>query len=342
MTTDLIARAQTGDGEAFGQLIEPYRHELQVHCYRILGSVQDAEDALQETLLAAWRGLNGFEGRSSVRTWLYKVATSRCLNVLRSGRRRGLAGGAERDVAPPPGVDLPPPTRLGEVVWLEPYPDLLLEGLADSAPGPEARYEASEAISLAFITALQLLPARQRAVLILRDVLGFRAREVAGMLDATEESVTSALKRARAAVRQRQLAPAEREPPLPPDSAREQEFVARITRAYETGDIDDVVALLTDDVMLAMPPLSLEYQGRELAARFLAAVVFRQGRTYRLVPTRANGQLALAAYLPDPDTGIAHANSLLVLALEGGRIGIMTRFDAAVLPRFGLPLTLPG
>jgi RNA polymerase sigma-70 factor (TIGR02960 family) len=341
VTTDPIARAQTGDGDAFGQLIEPYRRELQVHCYRILGSVQDAEDALQETLLAAWRGLDGFEGRSSVRTWLYKVATSRCLNALRSGRRRNPAGGTSREFAAPE-ADLPPPTRLGEVVWLEPYPDLLLEGLADSAPGPEARYEASEAISLAFITALQLLPARQRAVLILRDVLGFRASEVAGMLDATEESVTSALKRARAAVQQRQQASAEREPPLQPDSAREREFVARITRAYETGDVDDVVALLTNDVMLAMPPLPLEYQGRELAARFLAAVVFRQGRTFRLVPTRANGQLALAAYLPDPDTGIAHANSLLVLALEGGQIGVMTRFDPAVFPRFGLPLTLPG
>jgi RNA polymerase sigma-70 factor (TIGR02960 family) len=341
VTADLIARAQTGDGDAFGQLIEPYRRELQVHCYRILGSVQDAEDALQETLLAAWRGLDGFEGRSSVRTWLYKVATSRCLNALRSGRRRAPTGGAPGEVALPPGVDPPPPTRLGEVVWLEPYPDMLLEGLADNAPGPEARYEAREAISLAFITALQLLPPRQRAVLILRDVLGFRASEVARMLDATEESVTSALKRARAAVRQRQQASAEREPP-PPDSAREREFVARITRAYETGDIDDVVALLTDDVLLTMPPLPLEYQGRELAARFLATVVFRQGRTYRLVPTRANGQLALAAYVPDPGSGIAHANSLLVLALEGGRIGVMTRFGPAVFPRFGLPASLPG
>jgi RNA polymerase sigma-70 factor (TIGR02960 family) len=342
VTADLIARAQTGDGDAFGQLIEPYRRELQVHCYRILGSVQDAEDALQETLLAAWRGLDGFEGRSSVRTWLYRVATSRCLNALRSGRRRNSAGAAASEVALPPGADPPPPSRLGEVTWLEPYPDQLLEGLADSAPGPEARYEAREAISLAFIAALQLLPPRQRAVLILRDVLGFRASEVAGMLDATEESVTSALKRARAAVQQRQQASPGREPPLLPDSASEREFIARISRAYESGDIDDVVALLTDDVVLAMPPLPLEYQGRELAARFMATVVFRQGRTFRLIPTRANGQLALAAYLPDPGTGIARANSLLVLALEGGRIGVMTRFDPAVLPRFGLPLTLPG
>ncbi len=307
-----------------------------MHCYRILGSVQDAEDVLQETLLAAWRGLDAFEGRSSVRTWLYRVATSRCLNALRSGRRRPRASG------PPPGADPPPPTRLGEVTWLEPYPDLLLEGLADSAPGPEARYEAREAISLAFITALQLLPPRQRAVLILRDVLGFRASEVAGMLDTTEESVTSALKRARATVQRRQPPSGEREPPPPPDSASERELVARLTRAYETGDIDDVVAVLTDDVWLAMPPLPLEYQGRELAARFLAAIAFRQGRTYRLVPTRANGQLALGAYLQDPGAGIARANSLLVLTLTGSRISVMTRFDDTVLPRFGLPPALPS
>jgi RNA polymerase sigma-70 factor (TIGR02960 family) len=342
VSTDLIALAQAGDGDAFGQLIDPYRRELQVHCYRILGSVHDAEDALQETLLAAWRGLDGFEGRASVRTWLYRVATSRCLNALRSGSRRPRTGGPLPGLDPPPGLDLPPPNRLGEVTGLEPYPDLLLEGLADAAPGPEACYEAREAISLAFLTALQLLPPRQRAVLILRDVLGFRASEVAGMLDTTEESVTSALKRARAATARRHPPSAGQEPPPPPDSASEKELIARLTRAYETGDIDDVVALLTDDVLLAMPPLPLEYQGRELAARFLAAVAFRQGRTYRLVPTRANGQLALGAYLQDPRTGIAHANSLLVLTLTGSRISVMTRFDDSMLPRFGLPPSLPS
>jgi RNA polymerase sigma-70 factor (ECF subfamily) len=341
VSTDLIALAQAGDGDAFGQLIDPYRRELHVHCYRILGSVQDAEDALQETLLAAWRSLDGFEGRASVRTWLYRVATSRCLNALRSGSRRPRTGGAPPGLDPPPGLDLPRHNGLGEVTWLEPYPDLLLEGLADTAPGPEACYEAREAISLAFLTALQLLPPRQRAVLILRDVLGFRASEVAGMLDSTEESVTSALKRARAATARRHPPSAAQEPPPPPDSASEKELIARLTRAYETGDVDDVVALLTDDVLLAMPPLPLEYQGRELAARFLAAVAFRQGRTYRLVPTRANGQLALGAYLQDPRTGIAHANSLLVLTLAGRRISVMTRFDDSVLSRFGLPPSLP-
>ncbi len=335
MSTELIARAQAGDDEAFRQLIGPYRRELQVHCYRILGSVQDAEDALQEALLAAWQGLGGFEGRSSIRTWLYRVTTSRCLNALRSGSRRPRMSPA------PPGVDPPEPTRLVEAVWLEPYPDLLLEGLPDDAPGPEARYEASEAISLAFITAVQLLPPRQRAVLVLRDVLGFRAREVADMLESTEESVTSALKRARATLQHRRALSAGREPPPLPGSATEQELVERLTHAYETGDVDDVVALLTDDVLLAMPPLPLEYQGRELAARFLAAVAFRHGRSYRVIATRANGQPAFGMYLRDPRARVAHANGLLVFTLAGSRICAMTRFDNSVLPSFGLPRTLP-
>jgi RNA polymerase sigma-70 factor (TIGR02960 family) len=209
MTPDLLARAQAGDGEAFGQLVDPYRRELQVYCYRFLGSVADAEDALQDTLLSAWRGLAGFEGRASVRTWLYRVATSRCLDALRSARRRPPA-------SPPPeemrGLEPPEPTRLGELLWLQPYPDALLEGLADTAQGPEARYETMESISLAFVTALQLLPPRQRAAIILRDVLGFHAREAAGILDTTEESVTSALKRARAAL--------ERYPQPPPRPCR--------------------------------------------------------------------------------------------------------------------------
>jgi RNA polymerase sigma-70 factor (TIGR02960 family) len=186
VTVELLARAQAGDGEAFAQLVEPYRRELQVFCYRFLGSVADAEDALQDTLLSAWQNLPGFEGRASLRTWLYRVATSRCLDTLRAARRRP-------PVSEPPaqmrGLELPEPTRLGELLWLEPYPDALLEGLADTGPGPEARYEMMESVSLAFITALQLLPPRQRAAVILRDVLGFHASEAARILDASEESV---------------------------------------------------------------------------------------------------------------------------------------------------------
>jgi len=335
VTTDLMARARAGDADAFGELTGPHRRELQVHCYRILGSAQDAEDALQETMLAAWRGIGGFEGRASIRTWLYQIATSRCLNALRAASRRPPMS------SPLSGLDLPEPTRLGEVSWLEPYPDVLLEGLADTTPGPEARYEATEAISLAFVTALQLLPPRQRAVLILRDVLGFRASEAAGILETTEESVTSALKRARATL-QRELPGPGQDPPPPPDSAAERELIARLTRAYDAGDVDGVVALLADDVQLRMPPVPLEYHGRELTARFLTVVAFRQGRTYRLVATRANGQPAFGAYVRDPLTGVAHAAGLLVLTLAGHRISAMTRFDNSVLPRFGLPRTLPG
>ena len=333
MTTDLIA-ARTGDEEAFRRLIDPHRRELLVHCYRFLGSVHDAEDTLQETLLAAWQGLRGFEERASLRTWLYRVATNQCLKALRSSSRR------PRMIAFPPGFEPPEPTRLGEVVWLEPCPEVLLEGLADRAPGPEARYEAKQAISLAFVTAVQLLPPRQRAVLILRDVLGFRAGDVADILESTEESVTSALKRARATLRQRLQPPAAQEPPPPPDSAVERGLVERLTQAFEASDVDGVVALLSEDVRLTMPPLPMEYHGRRSAAKFQAAM-FRTGRVFRLVATRANGQPAFGVYLGDPLTGVFHATGLLVLTLAGDRICAMTRFDNSVLVPFGLPRTLP-
>jgi RNA polymerase sigma-70 factor (TIGR02960 family) len=307
-----------------------------VNCYRILGSMQDAEDALQDTLLAAWQGLGAYEERASIRTWLYRVATNRCLNALRSASRRPPMDWSITDVAPLR------PSRLGEVVWLEPCPDALLEGLADNPPGPEARYETSETITLAFVTALQLLPPRQRAVLILRDVLGFHASEVADMLDTTVDSVTSALKLARATLGRRLAPDGDRPPPPPPNSSVGAELVARLTRACETGDVDALVALLTDDVRVAMPPVPLEYQGRDLAARFHIDVTFRQGRTYQLVPTRANGQLAFGAYLRDPDGGPRHAMGLLVFTLTGDQICAITRFDNNVLARFGLPRTLPG
>ena len=335
MTADLVDRARAGDEQAFGELVGPYRRELQVHCYRILGSALDAEDVLQETLLAAWQGLARFEGRASVRFWLYQIATRRCLNALRSASRR-----PQMDW-PPPGVELPEPTRTAEVMWLEPYPDILLEGLADAAPGPEARYETTEAISVAFVTALQLLPPRQRAVLILRDVLGFRASEAANILDCTEESVTSALKRARAALQYQRARSPGREPP-PPDSARERALVRQFTRAYEAGDVHEVVALLTEDAWLIMPPVPLRYQGRELIARFLAATGFRLGRSARLVPTRANGQPAFGLYVRDPQAPVAHASGILVLTLAGSQISAMTGFlDNSALPIFGLPRTLP-
>jgi RNA polymerase sigma-70 factor (TIGR02960 family) len=333
VVTELLDRARAGDGEAFAQLTAPYQGELHVHCYRILGSVHDAEDAMQETMLAAWRSLACFEGRASIRTWLYRIATNRCLNVLRSTSRR-----PQKDL-PFAGLGAPQPNRTGEVVWLEPYPDVLLEGLADPAPGPEARYETREAISLAFVTALQLLPPRQRAALVLRDVLGFRASEAARILDTTQESVTSALKRARAALDRK---PAGGEAPPRAGSPEEQRLVERMVRAYHANDLDGLIALLSDDVWLSMPPVPLEYSGRDLARQFFAAVAYRPGRTFRLIATRANQQPAFGVYVADLHTPAFHASGLLVLTLAGERICGMTRFDNSALPYFGLPRTLTG
>jgi len=334
LTTDLITRARAGDGEAFRELTEPYRRELQVHCYRMLGSLQDAEDVLQDTLLAAWQGLGEFEERASIRTWLYRIATNRCLNARRSASRRPAKAW---DV---PEVEPPEPTRLGEVIWLEPFPDALLEGAIDVPLGPEARYEQTEAISLAFVTALQVLPPRQLAVLILRDVLGFHANEAADMLDSTVESVNSALKRARASLQRRRPPTDEHGPPPAPTSPPEDAIVVKFVRAYESADLDALVALLTDDVFVSMPPMPLEYDGRAVVARFCASI-FRSGRRFDLVPTRANGQPAFGAYLRAP-TGIRHGTGLLVLTLTGDRICGITRFDNSVLPWFGLPRSLPS
>ncbi|MFF4253641.1 sigma-70 family RNA polymerase sigma factor [Streptomyces sp. NPDC001663] len=333
VTGDLMSRARAGDGEAFRELTEPYRRELQVHCYRMLGSFQDAEDVLQDTLLAAWRGFAGFEGRSSLRTWLYRIATNRCLNARRSAARRP---GRPWEV---PNVEPPEPTRLGEVVWLEPYPDALIEGAVNAPLGPEARYEQTESVSLAFVTALQILPPRQTAVLILRDVLGFHADEVADMLDSSVESVKSVLKRARASLQHQRPTSDDRRPQPASESPSEEAVVAKFVRAWEAADVDALVALLTDDVFMSMPPMPFEYQGREVTARFCASI-FRAGRRFDLIPTRANGQPAFGAYLRTP-TGIRHGTGLYVLTLTGDRICAMTRFDNSVLPWFGLPRSLP-
>ncbi len=329
MATELITKARGGDGEAFRELVEPYRRELHVHCYRMLGSFQDAEDALQDTLLSAWQGLGGYEGRASLRTWLYRIATNRCLNTLRATGRRSAK---EWSV---PNVEPPEPTRLGDIVWLEPYPDTLLAG-ALPPPGPEAHYEQNEAVSLAFVTVLQVLPARQRAVLVLREVLGYPAKEVAAMLDVTVESVNSALKRARSTLHDRLPSV----PPPAPGSAAEQALVAKLTRAYESGDVAALVALLTDDALVSMPPMALEYLGREAIARFYAELN-RGGRAYDLVPTRANGQPAFGTYLRASASGVRHGVGLIVATLAGDRIQALTRFEGAVLPWFGLPRTLP-
>jgi RNA polymerase sigma-70 factor (ECF subfamily) len=331
MTEATLSRARAGDQEAFRELTDPYRHELQVHCYRILGSLQDAEDLTQETMLAAWRGLEQFEGRASVRTWLYRIATNRCLNALRdSGRRPQEVRG-----------DFPTPTRVSEPIWLEPYPDSLLESVADLAPGPDRRYETKEAVGLAFVTGLQHLPPRQRAVLVLKDVLGFSAAEIADFIDGSEASVNSALQRARASLEPR-LAGADRERAPLPRSARERELVDRFAEAFIAKDVDGIVALLTEDALLTMPPEPLEYQGRDTIGHFFGTFVFRRRHAVpQLVPTRANGQPAFGVYLEDPHTPIARCYGIVVLTLTEDGISGITRFgDTGVLQRFGLPRTL--
>ena len=334
MTTSTLTRARAGDEQAFAELTESHRRELQLHCYRILGSVQDAEDALQETLLAAWRGLDGFQERASLRTWLYTIATNRCLNVLRDSARRP----QERRAL---SFEPPEPTRYSELPWLEPYPDALLEGLPDTAPGPDARYEAREAVALAFVTALQRLPPRQRAVLVLRDVLGYRAAEVASMLDTTETSVNSALQRARATL-EAQTPPVRERAPIP-RSASERELVGRFADAFETGSVEQLVALLTDEAWVTMPPEPFEYQGSAAIAEFFThAFASRGDRHDRLVATRSNGQPAFGHYIGDVHAPVVRAVGVIVLTLEGARISHLTRFGGSGhLARFGLPRTLP-
>jgi len=332
-TQATLARARAGDDAAFHELTDPYRRELKVHCYRILGSVQDAEDLVQETLLAAWRGLERFEGRSSVRAWLYRIATNRCLNALRDRSRR------PQEVLQTMAA-APEPTRWTEPVWLEPYPDVLLEDMPDRSPGPAARYEARESIELAFIVALQNLPPRQRAVLVLRDVLGFGTAEVAEMLDTGELSVKGALQRGRATLRARGPAADRDSAPLP-NSARERELVGRFADAVESGDIDEVVALLADDALLTMPPHPLEYEGHEAIAAFLRNRAELRGAAFRVVPTRANSQPAFGCYLPDPHAAVARPYGMIVLTLAGDAISAITWFsDTSVFRNFGLPRTL--
>ena len=329
MSERALSRAQAGDEEAFRELTDPYRRELQLHCYRILGSVQDAEDMLQETLLAAWRGLEHFEGRASLRAWLYRIATNRCLNALRASGRRPLE----------PMIEPPEPTRRAEPVWLEPYPDVLLEGISGTSAGPEARYETREAVALAFVTALQHLPPRQRAVLVLRDALGFRSAEVADMLETSEVAVKGALQRARATLETLPATDPGRTPL--PQSPHERVLVGRFADAVESGDVDSVVSLLTDDAWLTMPPQPFEYQGHAAIASFLHDRARLRGRPLRLVATRANGQPAFGCYLPSAQSAIARPYGLMVLTLEAERISAITWFgDSGAFPQFGLPRSL--
>jgi RNA polymerase sigma-70 factor (ECF subfamily) len=323
-----LQRARAGDEQAFRELTDPYRRELQVHCYRMLGSLTDAEDMLQETLLAAWRGLAGFAGRASVRSWLYRIATNQCLNARRAASRRIPA-------EPVPPFPPPEPTVRGEITWLQPCPDTLLEGIRDITPGPEARYQATEAIELAFIAGLQRLPPRQAATLLLRDVLGFAPAEVASMLSTSPTAVKGTLQRARATLDRYR----EHDGPARPGSVAEQDLARRFADAYAAADIDGVIALLTDDAWLSMPPAPHEYHGRDAIGSFLrASFGYRGARRVYLLSTRANTQPALASYLGGTDGVHASPAGLLVLTVAGARIRAVTRFHCDELyPRFGLP-----
>lgn len=321
MSDFALDRARGGDQDAFAALVEPYRRELRLHCYRILGSVTDADDLLQETMLAAWRGLYGFAGRSSLRAWLYRIATHRCLNAIRDAKRR-----------PPPApvapFDPPDPSHHGDVTWLQPYPDAWLDPLPDRAPGPAERYQARETVELAFIAALQRLPPRQTAAVVLCDVLDFPAAQAADMLAVSPTAVKGLLQRGRAAL--------ERGRPEPPlvaaGSPAEHDLAERFADAFTTDNIDRVIALLTDDAWLAMPPAPHEYHGRDAVAAFLrASATWRAGRHFGLLATRVNTQPAFASYLDGEPTG------LVALALRGDHVGGITHF---LDPRLAAPSEL--
>jgi RNA polymerase sigma-70 factor (TIGR02960 family) len=327
-----LERARTGNEQAFRELIDPYRRELLAHCYRMLGSLTDAEDMLQETLLSAWRGLPRFEGRSSLRSWLYRIATNTCLNAMRSTARR-----VPREPIPP--FQPPEPTQRDEITWLQPYPDTLIDGLPDMAPGPEARYSQTEAIQLAFVAGLQRMPPRQAATVLLRDVLGFGTDEVAAMLKTSQTAVKGTLQRGRATLAS-SWGDAERQPA--PKSAAERDLARRFADAYIAADIDGILTLLTDDAWLSMPPAPHQYHGVDAIRSFLrASFEFRGGRAAYLLAGGVNNQPAFASYLSDRDEPIARPAGLFVFTVAGDRIQAMTRFHRDDLyPRLGFPESL--
>jgi RNA polymerase sigma-70 factor (TIGR02960 family) len=326
-----LEQARGGDEQAFRELTDTYRRELLAHCYRMVGSLTDAEDMLQETLLAAWRGLARFEGRSSLRSWLYSIATNTCLNALRASARRV-------PTEPTPPFQPPEPTQRDGIRWLQPYPDTLLEGIVDTAPGPEARYSQTEAIELAFVAGLQRMPPRQAATILLRDVLGFGTEEVAAMLNTSQTAIKGTLQRGRAARKSRRDT-AERQPP---GSEEERELARRFADAYVAADIDGVLTLLTDEAWLSMPPAPHQYHGRNAIRSFLEASFFNRGeRNVYLIPGRANNQPSFASYLSDQERPIARPAGLLVLSPESDHIQAITRFHIDDLfPRLGFPARL--
>jgi RNA polymerase sigma-70 factor, ECF subfamily len=336
----LLDRAQRGDRDAFQRLAEPYRRELQLHCYRMLGSLHDAEDLVQETFLRAWRGLDHFQRLASFRNWLYRIATNTCLNAMASrlSSRRVLP-----EIHGPPSDQLPNGGPATEIAWLEPYPDAALEGIADSAPGPEACYEMHEAVQLAFVAAIQCLPPRQRAVLLLRDVLGWSATETAKLLDTSVASINSALQRARATLKKGFPAGRPSSNPTPDD--RQRVLLERYVRAWEAADLDGFVALLRDDAVLSMPPWRQWYLGRERIRAFFAWAwdwALPGYRPFRLVRISANRQPAFALYSRRQDEPEWQAHAIELLTLQDNAIAVLTIFRTLQLfAAFGLPSALP-
>jgi RNA polymerase sigma-70 factor (TIGR02960 family) len=317
VTNSLLDRARAGDGRAFGELTAPHVRELHLHCYRMLGSVTESDDLLQETLTAAWRGLHDFQGRASLRAWLYRIATNRCLNAIRDSSRRVRA-------EPVPPFRPPEPSRRGDLAWLQPYPDAWLGQLRDVTPGPAARWEGQETIELAFIVALQRLSPRQAAVLVLGDVLGFSHAEVAGMLDSTATAVKGALQRARASL-SRHRDGLRHEPSGGPGSATERDLARLFAACLADGNVDGVVALLTETAWLSMPPASHEYLGPVAIRGFLDASRRWRGQTpLTLVETRSNGQPAFGSHLGHPGAG--RPAGIFVLTMHLDRISGITRF----------------
>ncbi len=344
-TAHQLERASGGDWAAVAQLAVPFRRELQLVWYRIVGSVHDAEDLVQETLLAAWRSLDRFEGRASLRSWLYRIATNTCLDTIgKRPKQRVLP----IDYGPPGDPHAGPGAPLVESVWVEPYPDEQL-GLADGRAAPEARYELRESVELAFVAALQLLPPRQRAVLICREVLGFSAAEVAETLDTTVASVNSALQRARKAIDEKLPERSQQEAVRAVGDAGLRAIVETYVDAWQRGDVEAIVDMLAEDAVIAMPPMASWYRGADVRV-FLTDWAF-SGRLYnaegrrrvRVIPTRANGQPAFGTYSWDPEQGSYGPTVIQVLTLEGGRIAEITGFvDPAAFAGFGLPARLPA